>query len=72
MKKLILAAAIIFSTIAFSACIKENVEPVATHKANTLADKGTLSQADFTTDPASPPPTGDKGTLSQADGDSGH
>ena len=68
MKKLTLAAAIIF-TIAFSSCTKENVAP--TPKVAKLAvDKGNLSQADFT-DPATPPADGDKGNLSQADGDGG-
>ncbi|MES2278203.1 MAG: hypothetical protein V4592_19390 [Bacteroidota bacterium] len=68
MKKLIIAAAVIISTVAFTSCTKENVQPTpAAHKANVLADKGTLSQADFTTDPDAPV-SGDKGTLSQADG----
>jgi hypothetical protein len=71
MKNLILALALIFGVIAFSSCTKENVQP--THKAVKLADKGTLSQADFTgdPDPTIPPADGDKGTLSQADG-AGH
>lgn len=64
MKKLILAIVAIF-VIALSSCTKENVQPT-THKAVTLADKGTLSQADFSTDPNAPA-DGDKGTLSQAD-----
>lgn len=71
MKNLILALAFIFGVIAFSSCTKENVQPTPTHKAVTLADKGVLSQADFTTDPNAPA-DGDKGTLSQADGDGGH
>ena len=53
MKKLILAAAVIF-TVAFTSCTKENVQP--THKATTLADKGNLAQIDDTTPPAT---TGD-------------
>jgi hypothetical protein len=48
MKKLILAAAVIF-TIAFTSCTKENVQP--THKATTVADKGNLAQIDDTTPP---------------------
>ena len=56
MKKLILAAVIAFSTIAFSACTKENVQPQ--HKTTTLSDKADLGQAD-----------GDKADLGQADGD---
>ena len=70
MKKLILALAVIFGVIAFSSCTKENVQPTVSLKAKTLAsgDKGTLSQADFTTDPTTVPADGDKGTLSQADG----
>lgn len=67
MKKFILAFAILASTV-LASCTKENVQPV--HKAVTLADKGTLSQADFV-DPTAPPAS-DKGTLSQADGDGGH
>ena len=56
MKKLILAAAVVFSTIAFSACTKENnVQPQ--HKANTLQDGG-----------VGIPPAGDKGNLGQGDG----
>ena len=69
MKKLILALAVIFGVIVFSSCTKENVQP--THTATKLSlsgDKGTLSQADFTTDPTVPPTDSDKGTLSQADG----
>jgi rRNA maturation endonuclease Nob1 len=69
MKKLILAAAIVFTT-ALSSCTKENVAPTsaaATLKSFKLAtsDKGNLSQADFATDSIAR--SGDKGNLSQAD-----
>ena len=71
MRKLILAAAILFAT-AFSSCTKENIAPAP--KAVKLSDKGNLSQADFTEnpDPTTPPSISDKGNLSQADGDGGH
>ena len=70
MKNLILALAVIFGVIAFSSCTKENVQPTrTTTKISLSGDKGTLSQADFTTDPtAATAASGDKGTLSQADG----
>jgi hypothetical protein len=74
MKKLILAAAVVFSTAVCSSCTKESVAP--TPKAIKLAtgDKGNLSQADFVSDPdaTTPPAISDKGNLSQADGDGGH
>jgi hypothetical protein len=58
MKKLILAAAVIF-TIAMSSCTKENVSSM--HKATTIADKANLAQCDANApiDPAAPctPPT---------------
>lgn len=44
MKKLILAAAVIFA-FSFSSCTKENVQP---HKASSLADKANLAQCDYT------------------------
>ncbi len=67
MKKLTIAAAILLSTLAFTSCTKENVQPVAAaHKVTTLADKGNLSQADLNGDPDAPV-SGDKGNLSQAD-----
>jgi hypothetical protein len=70
MKKIILAAAIIFS-VALSSCTKENVAPTSAPKSFKLAtgDKGNLSQADFTGDSTSTAMsyTGDKGNLSQAD-----
>lgn len=49
MKKLILAVVIAFSTIAFSACTKDNVQPNSTHKPAPLSDdgdKGNLGQGD--------------------------
>ena len=49
MKKLILVAAVAFSSIAFSACTKENVQPQKSSKiAAPLADadKGNLGQGD--------------------------
>jgi rRNA maturation endonuclease Nob1 len=69
MKKLILAAAIIF-TVALSSCTKENVAPASAAPTLTsfklaTGDKGNLSQADFVTDSVAR--TGDKGNLSQAD-----
>jgi nitrous oxide reductase accessory protein NosL len=63
MKKLILAI-VAFLTITLSACTKENVAPQP--KANSLADKSNLSQADDIA-PVSVPTT-DKSNLSQADG----
>jgi hypothetical protein len=73
MKKIILAAAIIFSA-ALSSCTKENVAPASIPKATKLAtgDKGNLSQADFTGDSTTLSYTGDKGNLSQADGTGGN
>jgi hypothetical protein len=68
MKKLTLAAAILLSSLAFTSCKKENVQPTTSFKASKLAvedgDKSNLSQADDTTPP---PATGDKSNLSQAD-----
>ena len=61
----------LLSTLAFTSCTKENVQPQQQHKATVLADKGNLSQADFAGDPAAPT-SGDKGNLSQADGDGAH
>jgi len=58
MKKLILAAAVVF-TIVSSSCTKENVAP--SRKANVVSDKANLAQCDLNApiDPAAPctPPT---------------
>jgi len=70
MKKLILAFAVILTTVTFSSCSKENVAPTtkeaATYKLNVTADKANLGQADFSEDPTTPP-AGDKANLGQAD-----
>jgi hypothetical protein len=74
MKKLILAAAIAFSTIVCSSCTKEHVTPSSKAIKLATGDKGNLLQADFISDPdaTTPPAISDKGNLSQADGDGGH
>ena len=47
MKKLILAAVIAFSSVAFSACTKENVQPQKKTTAPLAdGDKGNLGQGD--------------------------
>jgi len=48
MKKLILAAVIAFSSVAFSACTKDNVQPQKSKTTAPLADadKGNLGQGD--------------------------
>jgi PBP1b-binding outer membrane lipoprotein LpoB len=65
MKKLTLAAAILLSTLAFTSCKKENVQPTTSFKAGKLADKSNLSQADDIAPVDAP--AGDKSNLSQAD-----